>query len=70
MTNPLFDLYLQANGLTAASFAKRLGRHPSAIVRYRNGETRPSLETALRIEELTDGTVPASSWTVRPRRRS
>jgi transcriptional regulator with XRE-family HTH domain len=53
--------------MTRAELAERLGisrPHADFICR---GARRPSLELALAIEKLTDGAVPAASWTGVPK---
>jgi hypothetical protein len=59
--------WLDAAGMTRYELAERLkiGRgHADRICR---GERRPSLELAVEIERLTDGAIPASTWTSIPK---
>jgi transcriptional regulator with XRE-family HTH domain len=58
--------YLEAEKLSCTAFADRLGVKDSTVWRWRYGKGQqrrsPSLALALRIETLTGGRVPASSW--------
>jgi transcriptional regulator with XRE-family HTH domain len=58
--------YLEAEKLSCTAFADRLGVKDSTVWRWRFGKGQqrrsPSLALALRIETLTGGRVPASSW--------
>ncbi len=54
--------YLKETGTRQAELAKRVGvsfGHMSALV---NGDKTPGLELAVRIEDATEGRVPARSW--------
>ena len=54
--------YAKETGLSQRELAKRLGVDPSIVSRLLNGQMRPGLELAVRIQRLTDGRVAASSW--------
>ena len=54
--------YAKETGLSQRELAKRLGVDPSIVSRLLNGQMRPGLELAVRIQRLTDGRVVASSW--------
>ena len=54
--------YAKETGLSQRELAKRLGVDPSIVSRLMNGQMRPGLELAVRIQRLTDGRVVASSW--------
>jgi transcriptional regulator with XRE-family HTH domain len=55
--------YLERSATTQAQFAERLGCDQSTVCRIlKDGPRR--METARRIEILTDGAVPVSAWSV------
>ena len=54
--------YLSDQSLKPTQFATSLGVEPSTIIRMVNGERRPSLDMALRIEEATEGKVTTRDW--------
>ena len=54
--------YLKANRATQRDFASSLGISQAFLSQLLNGRRIPSLDLAVRIERLTDGAVPASSW--------
>lgn len=54
--------YLEANSLSQAAFAVRVGLNQATISKLCAGSMRPSLETAARIAAATDGAVPYESW--------
>jgi DNA-binding XRE family transcriptional regulator len=58
--------YLQAAEMTQDAFAKSLGVSQPTVHRWLTRGARPSWETAARIEQMTDGAVPMSSWVNRP----
>lgn len=54
--------HLEQTGQSQADFARKIGVHTSVLSRYLNTGVRPSLDTALKIEQMTDGAVPVSAW--------
>ncbi|MCR9236181.1 MAG: helix-turn-helix domain-containing protein [Alphaproteobacteria bacterium] len=42
--------------------SRQLGVSQAYLSQLLSGQRRPSLELAVRIEQMTGGTVPASSW--------
>lgn len=50
------------SGKTRTQFANELGIGRPFLSMLESGKKRPSLELAVRIERLTGGQVPASSW--------
>lgn len=54
--------YLSASMTSQRAFAQELGIHQSVVSRFLSGAAQPSLETAFRIEAITEGAVPASCW--------
>jgi transcriptional regulator with XRE-family HTH domain len=55
--------YLKANGIRQSDFAVQAGLTQGAVSRLCTGAASVSLQTAFLIEQLTDGAVPAKSWT-------
>jgi len=58
----MLALYIQNSDHTQASFASRLGISASYMSDMINGNKRPSLALAFKIETETKGAVPAASW--------
>lgn len=54
--------YIAQNRTTQAAFAAEIGVTQATVSKLVSGAARPSLEVAVRIERLTAGAVPASSW--------
>ncbi len=61
----LTDAILRS-GKTRTQFADELGIGRPFLSMLESGRKRPSLELAVRIERLTAGGVPASSWIEEP----
>lgn len=59
--NP-FAIWIRDNDVDILELCKILGRTKSLLYGLRKGTRTPSLETAIRIEEVSGGAVPASSW--------
>jgi transcriptional regulator with XRE-family HTH domain len=55
--------YLTATGKSQRAFAREADIDTSFLSRLCSGEARPGLDLAFRLERLTAGAVPASSWT-------
>lgn len=51
-----------ANGWSREQLADELKTPRQNVDRFCRGDRRPSLELCLRIEKLTGGEVPVSSW--------
>lgn len=65
MTGPsLLRAWRQAEGLTQAQAAERLDLLQSRVSEYETGKVRPDLDTAVRIERLTQ--IPPSAWAIPP----
>lgn len=60
--------YLQENKISDAEFARRVGVSHSLVHRWKSGEKRPSMETAARIRDATDGAVSADDFMPPPQR--
>ncbi len=54
--------FLSANSIRQAVFAAQIGTSQATVSKLVNGDVRPSLELAVRIERATDGAVPVASW--------
>jgi transcriptional regulator with XRE-family HTH domain len=52
--------YLEQNGLSDATFAVAIGVSRSMVTRLRHRQTRPSADTALKIQKATSGGVMLS----------
>ena len=61
----LLRAWLTAQGKTMTAFAADLGLTLETLSRYLSGKMAPSRTSALAIEFLTAGAVPASSWVTR-----
>jgi DNA-binding XRE family transcriptional regulator len=57
-----FPAWLDTCGITVVELADRLGVSPQAIYNIRNGHSRPGLDVAARIDTLSGGEVPSSTW--------
>lgn len=58
--------YLDSNNIRQEAFATRAGTTQATISKLASGAQLPSLDLAIRIERLTAGAVPASSWISAP----
>ena len=56
------ERYLKTNGITKTRFAAQVGIHISYITHLVKGRKVPSLATAVKIQELTNGAVPVETW--------
>jgi len=59
------EYYLKEKNLTKTEFAERVGIHLSYITHLVKGRRVPSLSVALKIQDLTDGEVPVTTWVMR-----
>ena len=64
----LLAQFLDATELRQCDFAQAVEVSPWQISHLINWRRKPSLDLAQRIDELTQGTVPATSWQGRPQR--
>jgi len=55
-THPLSQ-YILRQGITLKDISKQIGINTTALGRIVNGHTMPSLQTAVRINEITKGKV-------------
>jgi DNA-binding XRE family transcriptional regulator len=55
-------VWIEEHGWTRQQLANELGILRSSVDRLCTGMRRPSLETAIQIEDLTKGAVPARYW--------
>lgn len=54
--------YLKAREIKHHEFAALIGTTQATVTRYVNGDRRPSVSTALKIEKVTKGKVKVSDW--------
>jgi DNA-binding XRE family transcriptional regulator len=54
--------YLSDHRITDEDFAKSVGCHRTRINRIKRGKAKPSLDLAIKIERITEGEIPASSF--------
>lgn len=58
--------YLIKNGISQTEFARLAGMPAAHISMLASGERRAGLDTAFKIEQATNGAVPASYWRTLP----
>jgi plasmid maintenance system antidote protein VapI len=56
--------HLATAKLEQKDFAEAVEIGPDFLSHLLRGRKRPSLDTAVRIEEASDGAVPTKSWTI------
>lgn len=54
--------WLDSTGMSAFALAKEIGKHPSHVNYWANGQQIPTLIDAFKIEKLTAGVVTVESW--------
>lgn len=59
----LLAAWLEKEHLTQRAFAQLLGVTHPIVSMWLSGVRRPGLDSALAIERVTRGAVPAESWT-------
>ena len=59
----LLTAYLKRERLSQAEFARSIGVTSAIVCMWVAGKRRPGLTSALAIERVTRGEVPAKSWT-------
>jgi len=57
-----FKTYLTDQKIKHHEFAELIGTTQATVTRYVNGDRRPSVSTALKIEKVTKGKVKVSDW--------
>lgn len=62
--------HITTTGLSQAALAKELGISRSHMSELVSGAKKPSLDLAFAIERVTEGAVPAASWTEEQARAS
>lgn len=60
--NRIFSRWMQVTGLRPTDVALMVECSLQAVSNWRGGHTRPGRERANRIELVSSGAVPASSW--------
>lgn len=52
----------RGQGLTQADLAAKLGVSGATLSDWESGKKEPRIESAVRIEQVTDGAVPVRAW--------
>lgn len=58
----LYIKWLEDTGRKGVWVAQKVGTSEARASTWRSGQTRPSIEMAVALEQLSDGAVPASAW--------
>lgn len=58
----LLENYLQARGLKKGFFASQIGISAVYLSHFLSGRRKPNADICARIDHMTNGDVPASSW--------
>ncbi|AZV00378.1 Cro-like protein [Paracoccus phage vB_PthS_Pthi1] len=58
----MLEHHLKASNETQAQFASRIGVRQGTVSKLMRGLVTPSLKLAQKIERVTNGAVPVSSW--------
>jgi DNA-binding XRE family transcriptional regulator len=58
----LFEAWTQSSGKSKAEVAATLGISLSSLYQIIYGRSQPRLETAIKIEEMTEGKFPVKFW--------
>lgn len=61
-SDTLLGAWLEARGMTACGFARRLDVDPKSVKLWASGQVLPSLVNAFKVEKETGGAVSVSSW--------
>lgn len=62
-------IWLQQRDESAAAFGRRVGIDRDTMSKFLRGKAKPSLETAVKIEDVTGGEVPPREWIKRDARK-
>lgn len=54
--------YLTLRAIKPAEMAEMIGVHLATVYRLKKGDQRPTWETMLEIERVTDGAVAPNDW--------
>ena len=54
--------FLRGRGISQKDFSAQLGVDQSVMSRFVNGQARPGLDLAVKIERVTGGAVPVETW--------
>ena len=54
--------YLSEHGLSLRAFGEILGISRGQVGMYTSGRSKPSLDLAVKIEQVTKGAVPCDAW--------
>lgn len=56
--------YLETKKISHTKFAEELGVSQATVTRYVNGNRKPSLRQAFKIQEMTNNKVRVGDWTI------
>ena len=56
------NLWLRRVQMTNVELAELVGVHPVTISKWRCGLARPGFDSAMRLDEVSNGSVPLDSW--------
>lgn len=56
------QMYLDSHGFSLRAFAEMLGISRGQVGMYTSGRSKPSLDLAVKIKQITEGEVPEDSW--------
>lgn len=54
--------YFRKYCVNQSEFARRIGKSGSFVIALSNGRAKPSIETAQKIHEVTNGEVTINDW--------
>lgn len=66
ITKTKIRIYRDSLGISQSEMAHRLGLDAGTLSEYETGRRIPSLATAFRLQDLTEGVVDARSWVEAP----
>ena len=57
---------MRGRGISYRELAERLGAAPSSVNEWAGGKASPGRDFAIRLEDLSDGELPAEEWSPDP----
>lgn len=61
----LINQFVEERGIKKAWIASQVGVQRASFSRWMSGKWKPSLEARRKIEEVTNGVVPAAAWEIK-----